>query len=49
MDRPADPIQVGVNYGNMPAMGLGAVAGVVPVGRRGDSFKERMNVSSRAA
>ena len=36
-------------YGNMPAMGLGAVAGVVPVGRRGDSFKERMNASSRAA
>lgn len=29
-------------YGNMPRTGLGAVAGVEPVARRGDSFGERL-------
>ena len=29
-------------YGNMPTVGLGAVDGVVPVGRRGETAAERM-------
>ncbi|MDQ3113329.1 MAG: DUF4188 domain-containing protein, partial [Actinomycetota bacterium] len=32
-------------YGNMPRTGLGAVAGVVPVAQRGDSFGERLSRS----
>lgn len=36
-------------YGNMPKTGLGALAGVVPVGRRGDSFGERLGETPAAA
>ncbi|MGW3245953.1 DUF4188 domain-containing protein [Streptomyces sp. NPDC001070] len=36
-------------YVDMPAFGLGAVAGVVPVGRRGETAVQRLKSGERAA
>jgi hypothetical protein len=35
-------------YGNMPAVGLGAVGGVVPVAQRGESAAARLTRSAGA-